>query len=187
MKSLTMRISSSIFLICIFLISFSMILSEIPSTASKSDSNPFEYSYTSSSLTNFDIQGFGPTQQGESYVSFVDTNSIYYHNFSFFSIPQTHTFSINEFRILSYPSYINSSTQITACQYFSNSKINVFIVYYEFQSGNSSYIFLQNDLTGQLLNVQFLNNIIYSKSNKLFQFPNSNDIYIEIQTTDSFT
>ncbi len=153
------------------------------------ESVPFQYEYRANgTLTNFDIQSEHSFKQGEFFISLAENNNIYYNNFSFYQ-PNTpgHQLTHQDFRVLTVSSnMLNSSTTLQASQFYFNSKMNVFLIYFSYNGGNYLYILVYDLLMNNILQKQLLSNINYFKTNKIIQFTGSDTVYLEIRTEDSF-
>lgn len=159
------------------------------SEASVNNVSSFQYQYyANGTLTNLDIQNVQSFNTGNFYISMVENNNTYFNTFSFYNSTSSGAqLTTKDFQLLNVStSYLNSSTTIWASQYFSTSKISVFLIYFNAPGAQSLYIFVYDSAVTKLLQTDFLYNMSYYSTNKLFSFTNSNDIFIELRKQDSF-
>lgn len=149
---------------------------------------PFQYIYTTNgSLISFDIQNLNFFNPGVMEVSFVENNVIYYQNFPSNITPSNTELSKSQFNILNLnTTYLNASTILTGVQYYASPYFMVFAIYYSFQGNYYCYVALVNYITYTLLKATNFIGVQYSKTNSLFTFDGSNNVFFEFATNNSF-
>ena len=145
------------------------------------------YYANETSFGYFDVQNVNLFDQQDLYVCFIESGAINYNNFSFTSLQNQGRLAKDNFQILNLnATYLNSSTTLKSCQYYATGDINIFVVCLEYLNYPYSYIFLEDAVTKNIVTTKSMGIAAYFLSNKLFQFPDSNDVYIEMRTEQSF-
>ena len=167
----------------------------LPVTGKESSTNQmytsFQYQYNSQNiLTNYDIQYSNLNNYSLLYVSFVQNGSIYYNALpSVASNSTNHQLDTSNFYTLSINStYLNSSTDITASQYYSNQflSMSIFLIYFTYHNTYYCYIFVY----GQTIDVPRIIftevGLQYYKSNIIFQYSSTDSFMIVLREAHDF-
>ena len=150
--------------------------------------------YSNETLQNFNIQNVNLFNSGNYYISFVQNGSIYYTTFDSTNVSTQGDLNYlpSDFNILKFnASYINSSMNILASQFYQRQNFNIFAIYYLFSPNKNlslSYcsIFVVNNQNNNIIISSTLQNFTYYKTNSFFTFSGSNKIFFECRTQNSF-